>query len=82
MIIVGDIGHLPVSPDVAEGFYRLVDATYERRCLAVSSKLHPSGFDEIMATALASATVDRLLHHVHAVVPQGDGHRRTEATTG
>ncbi|WBB97306.1 MULTISPECIES: hypothetical protein [unclassified Solwaraspora] len=29
-----------VSPDAAEGFYRLVDAAYERRSLAVSSNLH------------------------------------------
>jgi DNA replication protein DnaC len=35
LIIVDDIGLLPVSPDAAEGFYRLVDAAYERRALAV-----------------------------------------------
>lgn len=44
LIIVDDIGLLPVSPDAAEGFYRLVDAAYERRSVAVSSNLHPSGF--------------------------------------
>jgi DNA replication protein DnaC len=34
LIIIDDIGLLPVSPDAAEGFYRLVDAAYERRALA------------------------------------------------
>lgn len=82
LIIVDDIGLLPVSPDAAEGFYRMVDAAYERRSLAVSSNLHPSGFDEIMPKTLATATVDRLLHHAHVVVTQGDSHRLTEATTG
>jgi DNA replication protein DnaC len=82
LIIVDDIGLLPVSADAAEGFYRLVDAAYERRSLAVSSNLHPSGFDEIMPKTLATATVDRLLHHAHVVVTQGDSHRLTEATTG
>ncbi|MGQ5640177.1 MULTISPECIES: IS21-like element helper ATPase IstB [unclassified Streptomyces] len=82
LIIVDDIGLLPVSPDAAEGFYRLVDAAYERRSLAVSSNLHPSGFDEIMPKTLATATVDRLLHHAHVVVTQGDSHRLAEATTG
>ncbi|MEZ0095742.1 hypothetical protein ABH925_006944 [Streptacidiphilus sp. EB129] len=43
-----------MSPDAAEGFYRLVDAAYERRALAVSSNLHPSGFDEIMPKTLAA----------------------------
>jgi DNA replication protein DnaC len=82
LIIVDDIGLLPVSPDAAEGFYRLVDAAYERRSLAVSSNLHPSGFDEIMPKTLATATVDRLLHHAHVVVTQGDSYRLAQATTG
>jgi DNA replication protein DnaC len=82
LIIVDDIGLLPVSSDAAEGFYRLVDAAYERRSLAVSSNLHPSGFDEIMPKTLATATVDRLMHHAHIVVTQGESHRLTEATNG
>ena len=82
LIIVDDIGLLPVSEDAAEGFYRLVDAAYERRAIAVSSNLHPSGFDEIMPKTLATATVDRLLHHAHVVVTDGDSFRLTEATTG
>jgi DNA replication protein DnaC len=43
LVIVDDIGLLPVGPDAAEGLYRLVDAAYERRSVAVSSNLHPSG---------------------------------------
>jgi DNA replication protein DnaC len=82
LTIIDDIGLLPISTDAAEGFYRLVDAAYERRSLAVSSNLHPSGFDEIMPKTLATATVDRLLHHAHIVVTQGDSHRLSEATTG
>ncbi|MGW2545295.1 IS21-like element helper ATPase IstB [Kitasatospora sp. NPDC001574] len=82
LILVDDIGLLPVSPDAAEGFYRLVDAAYERRSVAVSSNLHPSGFDEIMPKTLATATVDRLMHHAHIVVTQGDSYRLTQATTG
>jgi len=82
LIIIDDIGLLPVSPDAAEGFYRLVDAAYERRALAVSSNLHPSGFDEIMPKTLATATVDRLLHHAHIVVTQGDSFRLSQATSG
>lgn len=77
LIILDDIGLLPVSPDAAEGFYRLVDAAYKRRAVAVSSNLHPSGFDEIMPKTLATATVDRLLHHAHVVVTQGESFRLT-----
>jgi hypothetical protein len=37
LVIVDDIGLLPVGPDAAEGLYRVVDATCERRGIAVSS---------------------------------------------
>jgi DNA replication protein DnaC len=82
LVIVDDIGLLPVSADAAEGFYRLVDAAYERKSLAVSSNLHPSGFDEIMPKTLATATVDRLLHHAHVCVTEGQSFRLAQATTG
>lgn len=71
LVVIDDIGLLPVSPDAAEGLYRLVDAAYEKRSIAVSSNLHPSGFDEIMPKNLAGATVDRLLHHAHLCLTKG-----------
>ena len=67
LIVVDDIGMLPAGEDAAEAFYRLIDAAYERRSVAVSSNIHPSGFDTIMPKALATAAVDRLLHHAHLV---------------
>jgi DNA replication protein DnaC len=82
LIIVDDIGLLPVGPDAAEGLYRLVDAAYERRSVAVSSNLHPSGFDELMPKTLATATVDRLLHHAHLCQTSGDSIRLSQALTG
>jgi DNA replication protein DnaC len=82
LICVDDIGLLPVGPDAAEGFFRLADAAYERRSVAVSSNLHPSGFDQLMPKTLATATVDRLLHHAHVVVTEGDRFRLAEAAKG
>ena len=82
LIIIDDIGLLPVGPDAAEGLYRLVDAAYERRSIAISSNLHPSGFDELMPKTLATATVDRLLHHAHLCQTNGDSVRLSQALTG
>jgi DNA replication protein DnaC len=82
LVIVDDIGLLPVSPDAAEGLYRLVDAAYERRSVAISSNLHPSGFDELMPKTLATATVDRLLHHAHLCQTTGDSVRLSQALAG
>ena len=44
---------LPAGQDAAEAFYRITDAAYERRSVAVTSNIHPSGFDSIMPKTLA-----------------------------
>ena len=82
VIVIDDIGLLPVAADTAEALYRVVDAAYEKRSIALSSNLHPAGLDELMPKTIANATVDRLLHHAHIVVTSGDSIRLTQATTG
>ena len=79
-----DRRHWPVAGVVRRrrGLYRLVDAAYEKRSVAVSSNLHPAGFDEIMPKTLATATVDRLLHHAHLCETGGESVRLQQATAG
>jgi DNA replication protein DnaC len=79
---VDDIGMLPSGQDAAEAFYRVVDAAYEKRSVAVTGNLHPAGFDTIMPKTLATAAVDRLLHHAHLIVTEGPSLRLAEATAG
>ena len=82
LAMVDDIGLLAVGADAAEGLYRLIDAAYEKRSIAISSNLHPAGFDELMPKTLATATVDRLLHHAHLCQTSGDSVRLSQAMTG
>lgn len=82
LVVVDDIGMLPSGQAAAEAFYRLVEATYERRSLAVTSNIHPSGFDTIMPKTLATAAVDRLLHHAHVIITEGTSLRLSQATAG
>jgi DNA replication protein DnaC len=82
LIVVDDIGMLPAGQEAAEAFYRITDAAYERRSMTVTSNIHPSGFDTIMPKTLATATVDRLLHHAHLITAGGDSHRLAQALAG
>jgi len=82
LVVVDDIGALPAGQDAGEAFYRVVDAAYERRSVAVSSNLHPAGFDTIMPKSLATRAVDRLLHHAHLVQTEGSSLRLAEAMAG
>jgi DNA replication protein DnaC len=72
LVVIDDIGLLPVA----------TDAAYEKRSIAISSNLHPAGFDELMPKTLATATVDRLLHHAHVCQTSGDSIRLTQALAG
>lgn len=69
LIVIDDVGMLPVAPDAAEALFRVVDAAYEKRSIALTSNIHPAGFDELMPKTLAAATVDRLLHHPTSCSP-------------
>ena len=82
LIVIDDIGALPAGEAAAEAFYRVIDAAYERRSVAVSSNIHPAGFDTIMPKALATRAVDRLLHHAHLVATEGSSLRLAEAMAG
>jgi DNA replication protein DnaC len=83
LILIDDVGLLPVSADAADALFRVVDAAYEKRSIAISSNIHPSGFDELMPKTLATATVDRLLHHAHVIITDGqDSYRLAQATAG
>jgi DNA replication protein DnaC len=83
LLAIDDVGLLPISTDAAEAMFRVVDAAYEKRSIAISSNIHPSGFDELMPKTLATATVERLLHHAHVLITDGqDSYRLAQATTG
>ena len=60
----------------------ILDTAYERRSIILTSNTHPSGFDSIMPKTLATAGVDRLMHHAHLIVTTGESFRFTEAKNG
>jgi DNA replication protein DnaC len=42
LVVIDDVGLLPISADAAEAMSRVVDAAYEKRSIAISSNIHPS----------------------------------------
>ena len=40
LVVIDDVGLLPVSTDAAEALFRVIDATYEKRSIAISVE-HP-----------------------------------------
>ncbi|WP_434619523.1 ATP-binding protein [Arthrobacter sp. A5] len=77
---------LEVGADAAEGLYRLLMPPFiymGAGSSAISERMGTSvGFDALMHRTLATATVDRLLHHAHVCQTSRDSIRLTQALAG
>ena len=82
LLIIDDIGLLPVTDAGADGLFRIIEAAYEKTSIALSSNIHPAKFDQLMPKTIATAAVDRLLHHAHMITTSGDSIRMSQARNG
>ena len=72
LLIVDEIGYLPVIPGGGNLFFQLVNARYERGAMILTSNRGFAEWGDIFGdSVVATALLDRLLHH--AVVLQIDG---------
>ncbi|MFE7620322.1 ATP-binding protein [Streptomyces sp. NPDC057496] len=80
LIVIDDIGLLPVGEDAAEAFYRIIDAAYERRSIVVTSDIHPSEWDRSFGDRrLCAAIVDRITFRC-SLIQTGTESYRLQAT--
>ena len=72
LLIVDEIGYLPVGAGAGNLFFQLVNARYERGAMILTSNRGFAEWGEVFGDqVVATALLDRLLHH--AVVVQIDG---------
>jgi DNA replication protein DnaC len=69
LLIIDEIGYLPMIREQANLFFQVIAALYERSSLIVTSNLAFGRWDTTFAqdTTLTAALLDRLLHHAHIV---------------
>lgn len=69
LLVVDEIGYLPVTPGGANLFFQLVNARYEKGAMILTSNRGFAEWGEVFGDpVVATALLDRLLHH--AVVIQ------------
>ena len=82
LIIIDEIGFAPLDDTAAQLLFRLVSAAYERRSLAVGSHWPFEQWGRFLPEhTTAVSLLDRLLHHCHVVVTNGESYRMREAKT-
>jgi len=80
LLIVDDLGLRPLRDQEPEDLYEVIRARYERGAMVLTSnrsveEWYPLFGDEL----LASAAMDRLLHHAHVLELTGDSYRNPPA---
>jgi DNA replication protein DnaC len=82
LIIIDEIGFAPLDDTAAQMLFRLVAGAYERRSLAVGSHWPFEQWGRFLPEhTTAVSLLDRLLHHCHVVVTDGESYRMREART-
>jgi DNA replication protein DnaC len=79
LLIVDEIGYLPIDRQGANLFFQLVSRRYERGSIIITSNQSLGGWGEVFGDAvIASAILDRLLHHSITVNIKGESFRLKE----
>ncbi len=79
LLIVDELGYLPFEPNAAHLFFQLVSRRYERGSMLVTSNRSVSEWGTVFGDpVVATAILDRLLHHSHVITIRGDSYRLRE----
>src|ERR1700687_1817886 len=76
LLIVDELGYVPLSPIGAELLFETFSQRYERGSIIVTSNLPFDEWTGVFASErLTGALLDRLTHHVHILEMNGDSYR-------
>jgi DNA replication protein DnaC len=76
LLVVDEIGYLPVTPGGANLFFQLVNARYEKGAMILTSNRGFAEWGEVFGDAVvATALLDRLLHHAVVIQIEGSSYR-------
>jgi DNA replication protein DnaC len=79
LLIIDELGYLPFEPDAAHLFFQLVSRRYERGSLLITSNRAVGEWGTVLGDpVVATAILDRLLHHSHVITIRGDSWRLKE----
>lgn len=76
LLVIDEIGYLPIDSEDAKLFFQLIDMRYEKHSTIFTTNVNFKSWDSVFQeTKLANAILDRILHHVTVVSIVGDSYR-------
>jgi DNA replication protein DnaC len=81
VLVVDEIGYLPVSRTGAMLFFQMIARRYERASTVLTSNKGFEEWGEVFGDdVMAAALIDRLLHHCHIINIRGNSYRMRQHT--
>jgi len=79
LLMIDELGYLPLAPNAAHLFFQLVAHRYERGSLLITSNRSVGEWDQVFGDpVVATAILDRLLHHSQVLTIRGESYRLRE----
>jgi len=79
LLIIDEIGYIPIDRQGANLFFQLISRRYEKGSILVTSNQSLGAWGEVFGDpVIASAILDRLLHHATTVNIKGESYRLKE----
>ena len=80
LIILDEWGYVPLDRQGAQLLFRIISDSYERRSLMITTNLEFSKWGSVLTDdQMAAAIIDRLAHHGHLLIFEGDSYRMKNA---
>ena len=80
LLIIDELGYVPVSPTGAELLFETFSQRYERGSTIVTSNLPFEDWTQVLGSErLTGALLDRLTHHVSILTMNGDSYRLNQS---
>ena len=81
LLIIDELGYLPIEKDDAKLFFQLIDKRYEKRSTIITTNINFNSWDDVFFDpVIANAILDRVLHHAHVVNITGKSYRLKKYT--
>jgi DNA replication protein DnaC len=79
LLIIDEIGYIPIDRQGANLFFQLISRRYEKGSILLTSNQSLGAWGEVFGdTVIASAILDRLLHHATTINVKGESYRLKE----
>ena len=80
LLVIDEIGFVPLHKDAAELLFQVISDCYERKSLIITSNLEFSQWNTVFGdNRLTAALIDRLIHHSHIVIFSGESYRLSQS---